>query len=81
MSPKHYAIDQNVQNYTGYFDGTKTIEITFSTAFDKPPMVQVTGSDSGIMPLYKTNVTTTGVKIRCKTAWTGEVDVMVVERS
>lgn len=78
--PKHYALNTNLQHYTVKFENTKVSKLTFDTSFSKPPMVQVTPNDSGTFPIYKTGVTSTGVKIRCKTAWSGEVDVEVIER-
>lgn len=79
--PKHYALGQNVQHMTANFRNTKMVEITFDNAFTRKPMVQLTMNDSGNMPAYKTHVTTTGAKIRFQNSWTGEVDVLVTERT
>lgn len=78
--PKFYAMGVNVQHYTVNFDNTKTVTLTFDSAFTKKPLVQLTMNDSGTMPVYKTNVSTANVKIKFKTPWTGEVDVTVLER-
>ena len=77
---KHYAAGSNVQHYTVQFDNTKTATLTFDSAFSKKPMIQLTMNDSGNVPVYKTNVTTSSVKIRFKTKWTGEVDVVAMAR-
>lgn len=79
--PKHYSIGQNMQHYTVKFDNTKTVTLTFDQVFVKKPMVHLTPNDSGVFPVYKTDVTTSNVKIRFKTAWTGEVDVVAMERN
>jgi len=78
--PKHFAVNQNIQYYTIDFDNTKTVELTYDNAFPKKPMVQLTPNDSASFPVYKTQTTTTGVKIKFKTPWTGSVDVIVMER-
>lgn len=78
--PKHYAIGENAQYKTIEFNNTKVVDVTFDKAFDKKPMVQITPNDEGVMPVYKTNVSKTGVKIRFKTKWTGNVDVLILER-
>lgn len=77
---KHYAINSNINQYTAYFDNTKSVTLSFPQAFVSPPMVQLTMTDSGSVPVYKTKVTESYVKIRFKTKWTGEVDVLVMER-
>jgi len=78
--PKHYALGENVQHKTVSFNNTKVVSISFDKSFLKKPMIQVTMGDSGTVPVYKTNITTTGVKIRFKTKWTGEVDLLAIER-
>jgi hypothetical protein len=78
--PKHYAIDANVSQYTVYFDNTKTVTLTFPTPYARPPMIQLTMNDSGVAPVYKTTITTTSCQIKFKSNWTGEVDVLVMER-
>jgi len=80
MSPKHYAIGQNVQSGTVYFDNTKTVVVSFTNPFQQPPIINLTMNDSGAIPAYKTNVTTTQFKIKFKNAWMGEVDWQAMER-
>jgi len=78
--PKHYAVGKNIQHYTAYFQNTKVVKLTYDEPFEKVPMVQLTMTDSGTVPVYKQRVTKTEVKIAFKTKWTGEVDVEVIER-
>ena len=78
--PKHYALGKNMQHKTVEFKNTKVVKITFDTAFSKKPMIQITPNDSAIIPAYKTQITTTSAKIRFKQKWTGEVDVLILER-
>lgn len=73
-------VGENVQMGTAHFDDTKTLLITFLKVFNKQPMITLTPGDSGNFPIYRTSVTTTGFKIRCKVKWTGEVDWVATER-
>lgn len=78
--PIHYAAGQNVQTGTAFFDNVKTVVVTFENAFLKTPNISLTMNDSGAVPVFKTDVTTTQFVIRFKTSWSGEVDWKGMER-
>jgi hypothetical protein len=64
-----------------YFEATKTARVEFSAPFTRPPRVSVTPCDSSGVPVYRTSVTPTGMVIRFKQAWTGEVEWLAIERN
>lgn len=79
--PKHYGIGVNSQSGDVSLDGTKTAVVEFDAAFGHRPSIVVALEDSGAAHVpYKTNVSTTGFKIRFKTAFTGVVSWEAKER-
>ena len=72
--PKHYAVGINSQSGRVYFNNTKTMSIEFHREFPIVPTVMLTLGNTNNSPVYRTQVTTTGFKIRFKTSYIGEVD-------
>lgn len=77
--PKHYAMGTNVQAGTVVFNNTKTMTITFPTAFKLRPHVNLTLADDNNAPAHKQVVSKTQMKIKFKTPFTGEVDWQALE--
>lgn len=78
--PQHLAMGTDVQHYTVSFNNTKTVDLVFTSAFDRVPSIQLTMDDSGIVPVYKRVPTKEGCKIKFKTPWTGSVEVTAISR-
>ena len=78
--PKHYAYENNILHRRVQFNNTKVVNLSYGKTFDIIPQIQLTMNDSGNVPVYKTNITTSNVKIRFKSKWTGTVDVLIMER-
>lgn len=72
--PKHYAVGENVQTGTVYFNGTKTMTVWFSKPFTHKPSVTLTLGDVNNTPPYRTNIVTTKMEIKFKTAYLGNVN-------
>ena len=71
---------QKLEDWTAIFDATKNVTITFGSAFNKIPLVQLTMSSTGTVPAYKSEITKINFKIKFQTNWTGEVDWVATER-
>ncbi len=76
--PRFYAIGENAQVYTVSFNNTKVVKTPFTKPFTKPPVVTVTPDDSVIV--FKKKVTKNDFTLKCKSKWTGEVEVQVLAR-
>ena len=75
------AININQITLTAFFNTSKLaiIDISSYNFGNKKPTVLITSNDSGAQPLFKTDITSTIVKIRCNTAWTGSCDVTITK--
>jgi len=78
--PKHYALGENVQHKTVYFNNTKTVKVTYDKPFLIKPNIQISLSDKGELIAYKKKITKTYVKVAFKDKWTGDIDLLIIER-
>ena len=78
--PRHYAQDVNVRSFRAFADGVKIVPIDFDgTVFARKPTVTITLEDTSSTTPYKAAVTTVGCTVKFQNAYTGWVNVQVME--
>jgi len=63
------------QYYTVEIETTSVVKFNFDKVFSKAPMIQITPSDSGLMPDFSKEVTLNRLILRFAAKWTGSLEI------